>query len=67
MNMVAPAEARPLVCPFCQRHLGVLAATYAELPACKTCGIQTTIRATSRLGRRTVESPAGMLEIKGRR
>ena len=67
MNMVAPADAKSVKCPICQRHLGVLAATYAELPPCKTCGIQTTISAPSRLGRQTVESPAGVLEIKGRR
>lgn len=66
MNVsLPPAEAKAVRCPICSRHLGVLEATYAELPQCKGCGFQTTLRAASRIARQAIETPAGPLEVKG--
>lgn len=68
--MVAPADAKRLICPACGRFLVNTDGTYVDCPPCKFCGAQTSVNMRGFKGRAdgraaTTDSPGtGRLEAK---
>lgn len=65
MMSAAPADMTTVKCGVCGRYLGELDGSCLRTAPCK-CGWQTTVEAVGRRARRTVETPAGTLEVKSR-
>ena len=62
-----PTHAREIYCPVCRCYLGTIGVdgSYMRFPPC-TCGWQWVGEAVGKRARRSVETPAGPLEVKRR-